>query len=99
SLPDKNHPASPKAAAHDYAVDLRVVGYALSRRWKLIAGITLLCLILGVLFISVQVPLYTASAVLQVNVQEQTMVNMEAQPQIRPQADSAAVNSEIEVIG
>ena len=59
------------ASGAGYGLDLQVLVSSLIRRWRLIAGIALAFFLLGALYVMLQVPLYTASAELQLNTQDQ----------------------------
>lgn len=69
----------------------------LIRRFRMILGITLLSLILGGLYVSFQITEYTATAMLQLNVKKQPLLDVETMTFTQGD-DAAAIQSELDII-
>jgi polysaccharide biosynthesis transport protein len=83
--------------AVDQSLDLRLLIDIFKRRLLLIAIVTTLCFLLGVLYLGIQSPSYTATTVMQLNVRPNSALNLETAI-ISNESDNAAIQSEIDII-
>ncbi|MEM7650455.1 MAG: polysaccharide biosynthesis tyrosine autokinase [Pseudomonadota bacterium] len=84
------------AEAHTPEIDLMAPLRLALKRWRLILAFTLLGGLFGGLYLSFQVPQYSATALLQLNVQDQIV--MDAQGVATNQVDAAAIQSELDIL-
>ncbi|WP_342641108.1 GumC family protein [Rhodoligotrophos ferricapiens] len=81
----------------DEEIDLREIGRALLRRWRLIVGTIAVGLALVTLYLLVATPLYTASTSILIDTRGKNIVDAEA-VLAGISADSAAIDSQVELI-
>ncbi|MEM6781439.1 MAG: Wzz/FepE/Etk N-terminal domain-containing protein [Pseudomonadota bacterium] len=78
-------------------LDFSFILNVLKNRYKIIAGCTIAALILAFAFLQIQKPLYTATAVLQLNTQDQILLDMNSMVLSRTD-DTSSLNTEIDII-
>lgn len=81
----------------DAEIDLREMGRALIRRWRLIAGTVAVGLAMVVLYLLVATPLYTATTSIMIDPRSQHIVDAEA-VLAGYGSDAAAIDSQVELI-
>ncbi len=83
--------------AADQSLDLRLLFDIFKRRLLFIGLVTIICVALGILYLAVVNPSYTATTVMQLNVQPNTALSLETAI-MSSESDNAAIQSEIDVI-
>jgi len=94
---DNQNKALPAKKSGSAGFDLRHVLHIISRRFRLILGVTLLATLFGVSFLSFQKTLYTATAMIQLNSQELSLLDIES-ALARHMEDSAAIQSQLDIL-
>ena len=79
------------------AFDPMLVVHIFLKRAKMILGITLIFTVVGATYLSFQTPLYTASAMIQLNSHDRPLMPYEKERPSR--GDQAAINSEMDILG
>ena len=81
----------------DQSLDLRLLFDIFKRRMLFIGLVTALCIILGIVYLLIVNPSYTATTVMQLNVRPNSALNLET-ALLSSESDNAAIQSEIDII-